>query len=569
MHMETAAKPTSLERYRAADAALPKQNRLWPLYGAGFDNLGVKGLPLDLPLVHPGHGELLVRHDAAGICVTDVRVIRAGEQHHYIHHNMRERPVVLGHEVSLTVVEVGAELQGNYRPGDRFVVQPAIYISGKATGYGFELHGGFSRYSIVDWRVLAGDDGSYLIPLRPDDGYAEVALCEPWACVEASYAVTYRTEWKPGGVVLLTGDGAGVTLGRAVNWRPRLVVLAVRDLAFAAAVCTWAEQAGIAVQEGDDGQTRCDDIVVLGGEQNGKDLFARLARDGIFNIVLCGRSARPIAVEARRLHYDHLLVTGTGGSDLSAAYTPVRTQLRAGGAAWILGAAGPMGQMHLLRALSLPGQPRKVVATNLHAARMEPVRRHHQHLAAANRVALACLSADQFAGDDAFAARLGEECGGDGYDDIVIVAPVTEALEQAVAAAGDDCVINIFAGVAPGAHANIDLDAVALRGVRFTGTSGSSIADLCRVRDLVESRQLDTNRSVAAIAGLEGVADGLHAVADGRFGGKVVIFPNLGKPLPLTPLSELGSVLPTVAARLDEDGNWTRAAEEELLKVML
>ncbi len=129
--------------------------------------------------------------------------------------------------------------------------------------------------------------------------------------------------------------------------------------------------------------------------------------------------------------------------------------------------------------------------------------------------------------------------------------------------------INIFAGVAPGAYANIDLNAVALRGVRFTGTSGSSIADLCRVRDLVESRQLDTNRSVAAIAGMEGVADGLHAVADGRFAGKVVIFPNLGKPLPLTPLPELGSVLPTVAARLDEDGNWTRAAEEELLKAML
>ncbi len=232
--METTAKPPSLERYRAADATLPKQNRLWPLYGVGFDNLGVNGLPLDLPLVHPDPGELLVRHDAAGLCVTDVRVILAGEQHHYIHHNMRERPVVLGHEVCLTVVEVGADLRGKFRPGDRFVVQPAIYIGGKPTGYGFELQGGFSRYSIVDRRVLDGDDGNYLVPVHPDDGYAEVALCEPWACVEASYAVTYRTEWKPGGVVLLAGDGAGVELGRAIAWRPHLVVLAVRDEGFAA-----------------------------------------------------------------------------------------------------------------------------------------------------------------------------------------------------------------------------------------------------------------------------------------------------------------------------------------------
>ena len=91
--------------------------------------------------------------------------------------------------------------------------------------------------------------------------------------------------------------------------------------------------------------------------------------------------------------------------------------------------------------------------------------------------------------------------------------------------------------------------------MRFIGTSGSAIADLRRVRDLVQSRQLDTNRSVAAIAGMEGVADGLQAVADGRFAGKVVIYPNLGKPLPLTPLSELRAVLPNVATRLDRDGN--------------
>jgi hypothetical protein len=61
---------------------------------------------------------------------------------------------------------------------------------------------------------------------------------------------------------------------------------------------------------------------------------------------------------------------------------------------------------------------------------------------------------------------------------------VAEALEQAIAAAGENCVINMFAGTAPGAYAHIDLNAVALRGVRFTGISGSSIADLRRVHDL-------------------------------------------------------------------------------------
>ncbi|MEZ4557959.1 MAG: hypothetical protein R2854_16235 [Caldilineaceae bacterium] len=50
------------------------------------------------------------------------------------------------------------------------------------------------------------------------------------------------------------------------------------------------------------------------------------------------------------MHYDHLMTVGTTSGDVSAAYTPVRTQLKAGGRAWILGAAGPMGQMHVQRA---------------------------------------------------------------------------------------------------------------------------------------------------------------------------------------------------------------------------
>jgi hypothetical protein len=130
-------------------------------------------------------------------------------------------------------------------------------------------------------------------------------------------------------------------------------------------------------------------------------------------------------------------------------------------------------------------------------------------------------------------------------------------------------VVNVFAGLTRGTQARIDLNQVAAHGVRYTGASGSSIDDLRAMRDLVESRQLPTNRSVAAIAGLEGVAEGLEAVANGRFAGKVVIYPNLRQPLQLTPLADLATVLPSVYARLDEDGMWTNAAEVELLETML
>ena len=149
------------------------------------------------------------------------------------------------------------------------------------------------------------------------------------------------------------------------------------------------------------------------------------------------------------------------------------------------------------------------------------------------------------------------------------MAPTVQAIEQAAEMAAGGGVVNVFAGLARGTQARIDLNPVAQNGVRYTGTSGSSIDDLRHMRDLVESGQLSTNSSVAAVAGLEGVAAGLMAVAEGRFAGKVVIFPNLSQPLPLTPLADLAQSLPTVHARLDEDGLWTKAAEDELLRVML
>jgi len=41
---------------------------------------------------------------------------------------MRADPVVLGHEVCMTVVGVGDYLSGQYKPGDRFIIQADIYV---------------------------------------------------------------------------------------------------------------------------------------------------------------------------------------------------------------------------------------------------------------------------------------------------------------------------------------------------------------------------------------------------------------------------------------------------------
>lgn len=131
-----------LEEYRRADASLPDCNRLWPLYGAGFENLGHEGRSIDVPLPQYGPDELLVRHDACGLCFSDVKVIRLGEGHPRIFRDMRANPVVLGHEVSVTVVGVGDNLRAQYHVGERFIIQPANYVDGVNLAYGYEIQGG-------------------------------------------------------------------------------------------------------------------------------------------------------------------------------------------------------------------------------------------------------------------------------------------------------------------------------------------------------------------------------------------------------------------------------------------
>ena len=193
------------EAYARADAPLPTTNRLWPLYGAGMDNFGVDRKPIEVPMPEVGPDELLVRHDACGHCFSDIKVIRAGQDHPRIYRDMREDPVVLGHEISLTVVGVGENLKDEYAVGDRFIVQADIFVDGIGYAYGYEIQGGLSEYTVIDQRVLNGDHGNYLIKVQPSTGYAEAALAEPWACVIAAYELRYRSMIRPKGTMWVIG----------------------------------------------------------------------------------------------------------------------------------------------------------------------------------------------------------------------------------------------------------------------------------------------------------------------------------------------------------------------------
>jgi L-sorbose 1-phosphate reductase len=82
----------------------------------------------------------------------------------------------------------------------------------------------------------------------------------------------------------------------------------------------------------------------------------------------------------------------------------------------------------------------------------------------------------------------------------------------------------------------------------------------------VEAGELATDRVVAAVGGIETVRDGLDAVANARFLGKTVIYPQC-RNLPLLSVAELAERHPEIREQLRDGRYWTAAAEAALLKL--
>ena len=141
--------------------------------------------------------------------------------------------------------------------------------------------------------------------------------------------------------------------------------------------------------------------------------------------------------------------------------------------------------------------------------------------------------------------------------------PAPALIAQAVEVAGDGAIVNAFAGFAVGTLADLNLNAVAERGVYLVGTSGSRIEDMVAVLDRLESGALDTNVSLWAVSGIAGVPAAIESVRDRTSGGKIMVYPQL-RDLGLVRLDELADRLPAVAAAM-VDGRWTRQAEDALL----
>jgi threonine dehydrogenase-like Zn-dependent dehydrogenase len=566
-----------LNEYKLGQGQLPEKYLALPVYGAGLENVGDEaGRPIYLPMNAIGPDELLIRHDADSICFSDIKVINQGQEHPRIYQNMKEDPVVLGHELTMTIVKVGDNLKDQYKPGQRFTIQADIYEDGVSYAYGYYYQGAMSQYGVVDARILHSDGGNNnLLPLLDTTGYAEGALAEPWACVVAAYGLDYRNTFQSGGIVWFIGANDDrefvIDIDFVKKSAPEKILVTNIPEKLTERIKALANDLGILFDHVSDihsmDNESVDDIILFGYDQTIiVETSQKLKSHGVFCLMTVTKIVEPLPIDLGRVHYQRWLYVADTGLDFSVAYENglKRNTLKPGGSVLFAGAGGPIGRMHVQRAIEFQDPPATIVCTDVSDLRLEDLRVTYADQAQQHGIEIIFSNPMK---KESYQQTIGQIIDDGGFDDIVVLAPVPRLIEEITGYVAEDGLVNVFAGIARGTTVNIDFHKIVHEGVRYIGHSGSALEDMQMTLDKIQSKELNAGRTIAAVGSLHYGKEGLQAVKDAVYPGKVVIFNHI-KEFPITPLEDFKEKLPSVYALFD-NGEWTNAAEEEFLRIML
>jgi len=540
----------------------------------------------NMPVPEIGPTQILLEIEACGICFSDTKLMHAFENHPRktpIESGLSEAelaeiptyrpgsaPVVPGHEPVARVAKVGDEVT-RFRVGQRMLVQTDyrhLPTAASNAAFGYDFDGALEEYALVDEKMVIDPHTgeSYLIEVGEAPSASAVALVEPWACVETAYSWPERQGILADGSLLVVVD-------------PGFIPQGLEELIVASQPGTrvWCSSVS-SVREGE----IFDDIIYVGANPDTVEaLGPHLGKRGIMNIVTCGHSfSRNVAIDAGRIHYDLIRYVGTTSDRAEDGYldtgrTPnelarsaeakEEVEVRSTEHTWIpsvcevrgsdrvavIGAAGPMGLMHVVRTVTsgIPGV--SVDAVDVDDERLRRLHEVVEPIAAQNGVpvtihnsSLTPLKA--------------------GYTYIALMVPSPALLAQAVDLAGEGAIVNAFAGFAIGTMAYLDLEAMIERRIYVAGTSGSRICDMETVLRRLEAGTVDTNISLDAITGMAGVPDAIESVNNRTSQGKIMVYPKLHE-LGLTRLVDCAEKLPEVAKAMD-GSRWTKQAEDVLLR---
>ena len=186
--------------------------------------------------------EILAKVVSDSICMSSYKAAHQGPSHKRVPDDVAENPTIIGHEFAGEIIEVGAKWQGEFKPGDKFSIQPALTYEGgpvgiySAPGYSYKYIGGDATYVVIPAEVM---QQGCLLPYKGEAFYP-ASLSEPLSCVIGAMHANYHThpgkyvhdmEIKNGGKMALLASVGPMGLA-AINYvlhrddmRPSLLVV--------------------------------------------------------------------------------------------------------------------------------------------------------------------------------------------------------------------------------------------------------------------------------------------------------------------------------------------------------
>ena len=388
--------------------------------------------------------EILAKVVSDSICMSSYKSSHQGAAHKRVPDDVAENPTIIGHEFAGEIVEVGPKWAGQFKPGDKFSIQPALNYPDapvgvlSAPGYSYKYIGGDATYVVIPAEVM---EMGCLLPFK-GEGFYPASLSEPLSCVIGAMHACYHT--TPGSYVhkMEIKDGGRLALLAGVG------------------------PMGLAMIN-----------YVLHREDRHPSLFVVTDIDQ----ARLDRAARLYTVE----------FAASRGIELHYVNTMVDNPVE------------------LLRGIS----------------------------------------------------------GGEGYDEVVVMAPVPAVIEQADAILAFDGCLNFFSGPGkPDFKAPLNFYNVHYASTHIVGTSGGNTDDMKEALDLM-GKGMDPAGLVTHIGGLNAVIEttlNLPSIP----GGKKLIYTHIE--MPLTAIADFGKIGKTVYDELDRickahQGLWSVEAEKYLL----
>ncbi len=543
------------------------KNKSWLYYGNGLESLGEDGSWKERDIPEPGDDELLARVDAVAICASDVKMIRMGNDYPlFKNRDFANQPAVLGHELSLTVVKAGKNLQKDWKPGQRLGVQPDVYMDSVRYCIGVNVEGGFQQYLILGKSVFHSDHGVTVFPVPDSLSCAAVALLEPNACVEAAYRKFTRTAFSPDKEMLLyIAENATDSYELDIDWKHDTCVCVndssadLKTQGFCTKVADLAEALGKF-------SSGPEDVLILGNPPAEvlERILGALARDAVFCWLVERKTDLRIRCDIAQIHYSNIFFTGTPTHRLSDAFRERehRFSLKREGDFLVVGGAGAMGRMHVLRAIMDPEGPSRIVVIATRLKRLKELEKAFYKTAKEKGKELYLAAS----AEDPLWEQKVRALAPDGYDDVLICAPGIPPVDEGTAFLKKGGKLILFSGTSYGNRTWLPMGDMASCHTIISASSGSGVEDEKTVLKRMAAGELNPNRNIMAIAGLKDVKKAIEACGRGDYPGKVIVYPQL-ETLPLTGLDHLDDLSPELAAYVRANG-WDLQAEQYLMNEM-